>query len=627
MIATSVTITSSASGNTAPTYIRPPRTRDCIVAKSGHQVHASISREEPLFSGRWIVPLLAGLCAIALVVRWRASGLPFADDEASTLLAAQRIAETGLPVLPSGVLYLHGATISYLLAPLAWFGWLDIDHLHQLRLVNVMIGTITVPVIWLLARRASGSGGVGLLAALLFAVDPTSALWGSYLRMYALLALLALVVALAFMRAIEAPPGNGERRALVVMVVAFWLAVFSQMVAALMLPALVLVSFALFGRELLGVRRRLTAALALCALAVVTYVGLGRLAGAGGASAGEAGTSGSIGIVGDHLLLLSRLFEPNLVTLQQLFGGVPFGQALPYIVALLSGVVAGRWLVGSIEPANSRGRAAGALLALGWMPVVGLAFLLAAAGERYLMVALGALLTLVAWGARLLWPDPATNPRWSSGWWVRVGMAALPVALFLGRDLVMTRDFAAWGPRFGGQLAALEAVKGELGDEDLVITTFPPAIAYHGLDGHPGVRFLNVSRLYNGPSPDGTPRDFWLGHPMLTTRAALCGDLASNPGAFVLFSQNAMRGKQDASMVGEKAPELIDLVAAASEPYYEDDRVATFRVMPVSDWSREAFDTCPRARSPKLEEGDGTKPSAPARNRPNREKRAATPSP
>src|SRR5690554_982139 len=41
-------------------------------------------------------------------------------DEPASLLAIQRVAETGVPMFPSGVLYLQGAVISYIAAPLAW---------------------------------------------------------------------------------------------------------------------------------------------------------------------------------------------------------------------------------------------------------------------------------------------------------------------------------------------------------------------------------------------------------------------------------------------------------------------------------------------------------------------------
>src|SRR5262245_28527127 len=44
-------------------------------------------------------------------------------DEAASILAARMTAEKGLPILPSGAAYLQGMTISYLLTPLAWFGF------------------------------------------------------------------------------------------------------------------------------------------------------------------------------------------------------------------------------------------------------------------------------------------------------------------------------------------------------------------------------------------------------------------------------------------------------------------------------------------------------------------------
>jgi hypothetical protein len=91
------------------------------------------------------VIVLFALTVLAGVPRIGAArALPLHVDEPNTLLAAQMVAEQGLPVLPSGVLYLHGATQSYLLALLVRFGWGNVADLGLHRLTSVVAGTLSV---------------------------------------------------------------------------------------------------------------------------------------------------------------------------------------------------------------------------------------------------------------------------------------------------------------------------------------------------------------------------------------------------------------------------------------------------------------------------------------------------
>ncbi|HEV2125227.1 MAG TPA: hypothetical protein VGW38_20950, partial [Chloroflexota bacterium] len=65
-------------------------------------------------------------------------------DEPSSLLAAHVVADTGLPVLPSGTIYLQGATLSYLLVPFIWLGRGELQDLHLMRLVVAAVGTAAI---------------------------------------------------------------------------------------------------------------------------------------------------------------------------------------------------------------------------------------------------------------------------------------------------------------------------------------------------------------------------------------------------------------------------------------------------------------------------------------------------
>jgi len=82
------------------------------------------------------------------------------------------------------------------------------DDASTVRMLSAMIGTLTIPVIFLLGRRLAGPG-TGLLAALLLAVSPFHVRFAQEARMYALLALTAAaaMACLAYLLS-EDPPAT-----------------------------------------------------------------------------------------------------------------------------------------------------------------------------------------------------------------------------------------------------------------------------------------------------------------------------------------------------------------------------------------------------------------------------------
>src|SRR5215212_5883341 len=91
---------------------------------------------------RW---LLFALVVFAFALRFFTSRwLPWQADEPNSLLGAYAAANKGVPILPSGAAYLHGATLSWLTAPLVWFGIANIDHLRELRVLSAVAGACTV---------------------------------------------------------------------------------------------------------------------------------------------------------------------------------------------------------------------------------------------------------------------------------------------------------------------------------------------------------------------------------------------------------------------------------------------------------------------------------------------------
>ncbi|HET7095304.1 MAG TPA: phospholipid carrier-dependent glycosyltransferase, partial [Thermomicrobiales bacterium] len=167
-------------------------------------------------------------------------------DEGNMLLGIKTVADRGWPMLPSDVLYIHGATVSYLLAPLAKLGLLDYLHPLPMRIPSAIFGAIAVYLTFQLARSISESLAAALLAAAFVAVDPLNVLWGGFARMYALLQVLALVTVMLFLRALvllDDKQDDGVHHArpwLIGFAVAFWLATFTQVVAALLWPVFAL---------------------------------------------------------------------------------------------------------------------------------------------------------------------------------------------------------------------------------------------------------------------------------------------------------------------------------------------------------------------------------------------------
>jgi 4-amino-4-deoxy-L-arabinose transferase-like glycosyltransferase len=85
---------------------------------------------------------------------------------------------------------------------LAWLAVQLGDPLVTIRLPSLILGTATVPVVYLLGARAAGRPA-GLLAAALVAISPFAIFYGTEGRAYATLTFLAAVSTLALLRALD----------------------------------------------------------------------------------------------------------------------------------------------------------------------------------------------------------------------------------------------------------------------------------------------------------------------------------------------------------------------------------------------------------------------------------------
>ena len=106
----------------------------------------------------WLLPpivLVGFLLRLAVADRF-----PPHVDEGNMLLGITTVAERGWPMLPSDVLYIHGATLSYLLAPLAKLGLLDYLHPLPMRLPSAIFGALDgITLTWALGRAEQGALG------------------------------------------------------------------------------------------------------------------------------------------------------------------------------------------------------------------------------------------------------------------------------------------------------------------------------------------------------------------------------------------------------------------------------------------------------------------------------------
>jgi 4-amino-4-deoxy-L-arabinose transferase-like glycosyltransferase len=103
-------------------------------------------------------------------------------DEFISMLAAIMVAQKGLPVLPSGLFYDLGLTVSYLSGALV--GLLGFNELI-IRWPSCLASTLTIPLCYGIGRRLFSSRLAGLAAATLVAFDSNAVLWGGRMRMYA----------------------------------------------------------------------------------------------------------------------------------------------------------------------------------------------------------------------------------------------------------------------------------------------------------------------------------------------------------------------------------------------------------------------------------------------------------
>jgi 4-amino-4-deoxy-L-arabinose transferase-like glycosyltransferase len=128
------------------------------------------------------IAIAAALTLIAAVPRFHDLGfLSFYGDEQLTAMVSRSIAEGHGAKMPSGMPYLRGLPFSYLAA--ASSEVLGAEHEFSYRFPAAVFGTLTVPLLFLVARRFVGRSAA-LLAALLLALADWHVVTSREARMY-----------------------------------------------------------------------------------------------------------------------------------------------------------------------------------------------------------------------------------------------------------------------------------------------------------------------------------------------------------------------------------------------------------------------------------------------------------
>lgn len=460
-------------------------------------------------------------------------------DEASSLLAAHAVADRGLPILPSGTVYMQGATLSYLLAPLVWLGHGDLADLPLLRMVVVCAGIATIWCSYRLACTITGSVQAGVLMAALVALDPLSVQWSGHLRMYGLLQLITIGIAwvwtLVLVRGITWPRFAAA-------VILFWAAVFTHVGAILLGPAMLVAALVVHRRALFR-QGRVMLALALSAAGAATLLILNRVLGS--ASVGDQeqeSSSKPLSFVGDNLLtpFANSWDEFEWAALTR--GGNLFW-LVPGLLVAIATMVGGRYLLSEKVPLARVG--ATVVLVMYWFPIVAVGLFASSPKERYVLNShlLGYLLVAVVIMAAIASSRdvrraaPGMHPFVAQALSVATVLTlALGVTWRLGNPVVHPDHHAAMD----------YVVRHHVPGEPVIVAL--PAIGYLALDEEDrddlyflaGEQDQSRARRYTRYTGEGQLVDYWVGVPALANSTRLQTFLRQNPDAWIVVDRERL---------------------------------------------------------------------------------------
>ena len=211
---------------------------------------------------------LCFLILICFYLRFNNLGnLSFWVDELFTTYAAIGLLEHGTPVMPSGMSYTRSILNTSLIA--LSFKIFGISEFSA-RIVSVIFGTLTIPLVYLMGAKAANKR-VGLLAAVLITFSVWEIVWAREARMYAQFQFFYLLTAYLFYLGLD----KINLKALAFSVIAFICAFLSHRLALTFLPVAV-IYILLCKREVLKNRYFISGSLICSGLALLYMIVKGK---------------------------------------------------------------------------------------------------------------------------------------------------------------------------------------------------------------------------------------------------------------------------------------------------------------------------------------------------------------
>jgi hypothetical protein len=516
----------------------------------------------------WITPVLISATLLGWALRVVACFVLGPHiDEAESVLAARIVAEHGVPMLPSGVLFLQGFTLSYILPLFDWVG--DPYDFTSLRLVSALAGTACIPAAYGLARAFGASRAVGLLAAVALACDGLSIEWSAHVRPYAMLQLETTLLLTVWLRALERRSLglNGVVSAL------FAISVFTHLGVVLLLPAMALITGIRHRGALLRERRDLLVTGVSLVVPVLVFVCINTAFGVTTSGAEATGPS----FIGDHLMALRSILKPDIHPWEALFQRSATHDIPPYMIVFAAGILlmSRSWDVRTF-----------ALLVCYALPIAIVAVFTTEAHARYLLHVHPMSWIIIGLGFEELL---ALGGPHRVGWRVFTGVAALAAVSHIVDGayarLVVTNIDRSY-PRalkwLEGQHVAGEPVLSSMTS----VTYFSsiPQSDFLFLAGPQGAdRTVRYSRVL----PDGRTIDYWSGVPAITSTHELCALLQTNPKAWLVVDDERLSGGW------AYRGAMQDVILGGTVVMHEEPETpSVYRVRPAGEWTPKATEAC-----------------------------------
>jgi hypothetical protein len=496
-------------------------------------------------------------------------------DEPSTQLAMVRVLETGFPIFRSGILYLQGATVTYLTAILGLLGWSDAWDLPVQRLVTVVPSALGVVLLHRLVRETTGSALAAGVAALLLALDPLAVQWGANVRPYGMLEVLCVVLGILFHRALVRP----ERRWAVALALVFGVATFTHVGGLMLWPGMAAVVVLLHGRRAWTGAREAVIGLLLSLLGPALMLVINTWFGVTSTRATDRPA-----FVGNHLVSFNYLLRPTLSGWFRMYGDEPWSPVVPALllataVVMVPAVIV-RWWTGRSQDVGRL-----VLLALALAPITAITFMVRDQQARYYLPSQPFLFALV--GCAVASWRPGLPQRVVAGTLVTTVLGATGLGLWerLSHPLV-DEDYRP----------AIDWLQAELKPGDYVLAILPPVVELMLPDWKHSVFVAGQawrSGRYARPGPDGTPVDYWGGWPVLLDERELCLGMLAHPGAWLLLDRERQtKGRTLSGLTRKVIPDATEIA------FQEEGAARVLRVLPVDRWSSLARQKCATAIAP-----------------------------